>query len=176
MITTDQDLKRLVKAALGRWNLIPDDSSGKSLSSSPPGIFLRQVANIFGQDLTPENLIPLLKNPLTNTGAKLRGEHLSNVREIEFKLRHEGNSYVSVLEFLKNETFDEQENDKYPWIEWFSKALKDVESFKTAPLNVFVENLIMLSEDLSNGPTDKDGVLWEHNLSLIHISEPTRPY
>ena len=167
LITTDQDLKRLVKAALGRWNLIPDDSSGKSLSSSPPGIFLRQVANIFGQDLTPENLIPLLKNPLTNTGAKLRGEHLSNVREIEFKLRREGNSYVSVLEFLKNETFDEQENDKYPWIEWFSKALKDVESFKTAPLNVFVENLIMLSEDLSNGPTDKDGVLWEHNSGIM---------
>ena len=62
LITPDRNLLRQVNAALGRWNLIPDNVAGKSLSVTPTGIFLRQIIRLIGQEITAENLIPLLKS------------------------------------------------------------------------------------------------------------------
>ncbi len=164
LITPDHDLTRQVTAALGRWNLVPDNSAGQPLSSTPPGIFLRQVCNLIGQEVTAENLIPLLKNPLTNTGAQLRGEHLNNVREMEIKLRGGKESYLSILTFLKTQIVkDKTKNNNTLWVNWINKLFQDVENLKTDKLNNFVKNLIDLSENLSNGPTGQQGILWDQN-------------
>ena len=164
LITPDKDLTRHVTASLGRWNLIPDNSAGQPLSSTPPGIFLRQVCNLIGQEVTAENLIPLLKNPLTNTGAQLRGEHLNNVREIEITLRNSREAYLPILKFLKTHTDkDKTKNNMTLWVDWIYKLFQDIENLKTGRLNSFVENLIDLSESLSNGPSGQQGILWEKN-------------
>lgn len=68
LITPDQGLTRQVTAALDRWGILPDDSAGRPLALSAPGRLLRHVAGLFGNRLTSELLLTLLKHPLTATG------------------------------------------------------------------------------------------------------------
>ena len=82
LITPDRGLTRQVAAALDRWRILPDDSAGRPLALSAPGRFLRHVAGLFGQRLTAEALLTLLKHPLTATGAD-RGLHLKLTRDLE---------------------------------------------------------------------------------------------
>ena len=70
LVTPDRTLARRVAAELDRWGLIPDDSAGRPLALTPPGILLRLVAALPGAALTPEALLALLKHPLVASGAR----------------------------------------------------------------------------------------------------------
>ncbi len=91
LITPDRQLTRQVTAALLRWDIVPDDSAGRPLALTPPGVFLRLVSGLFVERLTAETLLILLKHPLTNTGSgdrAARNTHLLRSRELELdKLR-----------------------------------------------------------------------------------------
>ena len=70
-------LARRVTAELDRWGLIPDDSAGRPLALTPPGVLLRLLAALPGAPLTPEALLVLLKHPLVNSAPGARGAHLA---------------------------------------------------------------------------------------------------
>ena len=82
LVTPDRSLARRVAAALGRWGLEPDDSSGRPLSLTPPGVFLRMVASALAHDWDPPGLLALLKHPLTAAGEG-RAAHLREVARLE---------------------------------------------------------------------------------------------
>lgn len=92
LITPDGGLNRRVRAALDRWQIVPDDSAGLALPLTPPGLFLRQIAQLFGQPLTVDALLALLKHPLTATGSDDpgRNNHLRMTRDLELDLRRKG--------------------------------------------------------------------------------------
>ena len=48
LVTPDRTLARRVTAELGRWGLIPDDSAGRPLAQTPPGVLLRRLADAAG--------------------------------------------------------------------------------------------------------------------------------
>ena len=60
---------RHVSAALDRWDVVADDSAGLPLQLSPPGRFLRQVAQLMTRPLTTSRLLSLLQHPLCHVGA-----------------------------------------------------------------------------------------------------------
>src|SRR5690606_17105849 len=62
LVTPDRDLARQVTVALDRWGIVPDDSAGRPLALSPPGRLLRQIAGLFGQRLTGDRLLAMLKH------------------------------------------------------------------------------------------------------------------
>ena len=74
LITPDRTLGRRVAAALSRWGIVADDSSGRPLSQTAPGRFLRQTARLIGAEARSEDLIALLKHPL----AVAVGDHSSD--------------------------------------------------------------------------------------------------
>ena len=92
LITPDRGLSRQVAAALDRWKIVPDDSAGMPLHLSPPGRFVRHVAALFGQRLTAEALLTLLKHPITHSGGA-RGGHRRLTSELELHLRRHGPPY-----------------------------------------------------------------------------------
>ena len=67
LVTPDRLLARRVTAELDRWGLIPDDSAGRPLALTPPGVLLRRLAALAGAPLTPEALLILLKHPLVGS-------------------------------------------------------------------------------------------------------------
>jgi len=68
LITPDRALARRVAAALKRWNVEVDDSAGIPLAQTPPGAFLRLVADACAERLAPVALLALLKHPLASGG------------------------------------------------------------------------------------------------------------
>jgi ATP-dependent helicase/nuclease subunit B len=64
LVTPDRGLARRVAAALGRWEIAAEDSSGGALADTPAGTFAR-LAAIAALDATPPvPLLALLKHPL----------------------------------------------------------------------------------------------------------------
>jgi ATP-dependent helicase/nuclease subunit B len=76
LVTPDRGLARRVAAELRRWDIEIDDSAGTPLNLTPPGVFLRLLAQAAAEQLVPVPLLALLKHPLAGLGyetAALRG-------------------------------------------------------------------------------------------------------
>lgn len=159
LITPDRVLTRQVTASLDRWGIVPDDSAGRPLPLSAPGRFLRHITDLFGQRLTAEALLTLLKHPLTNTGSKERGSHLLHTRELELKLRRYGPPFPGPTDLIDWAA----KGDEYrqAWARWIAILLAGSESVSIRDLSTHLNHHIRLAECLAAGPTgDGSGELW----------------
>jgi ATP-dependent helicase/nuclease subunit B len=64
LVTPDRQMAARVVTELARWGIAADDSAGRPLSSSPPGILVRLVLDAALDDLATVPLLALLKDPL----------------------------------------------------------------------------------------------------------------
>jgi len=85
LVTPDRNLARRVAAALKRWQLDVDDSAGLPLASTPPGAYLRLVADAATQRLAPIPLLALLKHPLSS-GGLATADFRELVRDLEISV------------------------------------------------------------------------------------------
>ena len=81
LITPDRKLARRVAQALRRWHIEVDDSAGVPLGDTPPGAFLRLVADLL-VSLAPVPLLAVLKHPLAALGLDA-AECRRRVRDLE---------------------------------------------------------------------------------------------
>ena len=159
LITPDRTLTRQVTAALDRWGIVPDDSAGRPLPLSAPGRFLRHVAGLFGQRMSPEILLTLLKHPLTSTGAETRGPHLLNTRELELWLRRRGPAYVTPEALTLWSA--KAEPDRQIWVTWLCGLIDGLPDITERPLSDHLNHHIQLAERLAGGPgAQGSGELW----------------
>jgi double-strand break repair protein AddB len=158
LISPDRMLTRRVAAQLDRWGIVPDDSAGTPLALSPPGRFLRHVAELMGQRLTAESLLVLLKHPLTHGRKEERGRHLLHTRDLELHIRRNGPPFpdrVSLAEWGKK-------NDRAPWLDWLFNALTSLPSAPNLPLAEIVRRHRETARRLATSPGGtEDGGLWD---------------
>lgn len=84
LVTPDRTLARRVGAALARWGLEPDDSAGRPLSLTPPGLLLRVLAECLSRPFDARTMLAALKHPLTAPG-EARAAHRKDVEALETK-------------------------------------------------------------------------------------------
>jgi double-strand break repair protein AddB len=164
LVTPDRNLTRRVTAALDRWGIRPDDSAGRPLALSAPGRMLRQVAGLFGQRLTVDMVLALLKHPLAFSGqgaAFGRGQHLILTREYELHARRHGPAFPTAesLAAWAGAT-------GLAGAEAWAAALRDVmfghEALGPMPLAAFVARHLEVTRRLARGFADAgDGGLWD---------------
>ena len=70
LVTPDRALARRALAALQRWNMIAEDSSGDALTETPAGVFARLAAAAALDGTPPVTLLALLKHPLFRLGSQ----------------------------------------------------------------------------------------------------------
>ena len=162
LISPDRNLTRMVTAALGRWNIDPDDSAGRPLPLTPPGIFLRLIAGAFGQKLTVEMLLSLLKHPLTHSEGDDRNTHMLRTRDLEIQVLRRGIPYP---DFEKLAHWAEQrKNDPAAvgWVVWLKNLLSELEGVGTRALASHLTDHRRLAESLARGPVAAGGTgaLW----------------
>ncbi|MEP2029769.1 MAG: double-strand break repair protein AddB [Paracoccaceae bacterium] len=180
LITPDRMLSRRVAAALDRWDVIPDDSAGQPLQLSPPGRFLRHVAQLFTQKLTSELLLTLLKHPLCHSGGA-RNEHVLLSRELELHLRRYGPPYPDTKSILEWGVAHSHVL-AVPWAEWVAGNLTDRQISESRDLTDWVNLHRTLAEQLSAGSApEKPGELWLKNagqeaLKTVEDLEQHAPY
>ncbi len=159
LISPDRNLTRQVTAALDRWAILPDDSAGRPLALSAPGRFLRHIASLFGERLTADHLLTLLKHPLTASGAA-RGEHLRHTRDLELKLRRKGPAFPQAQDL--QEWAAVQKDPSLPaWSHFVASSLTGLETVGEAPLLDHVTRHRALAESVARGlDATGSGVLW----------------
>ncbi|NIZ11791.1 double-strand break repair protein AddB [Phaeobacter sp. HF9A] len=163
LITPDRMLTRQVSAALDRWNILPDDSAGLPLQLSPPGRFLRHVADLFCRPLQADMLLTLLKHPLTHSGAE-RGRHLLHARDLELHLRRYGppfpdhdslSAFGSTRELLPG------------WADWLARSFADRAWSGPRKLSEWVSDLRRSAEAIAAGAQiEGSGELWDKKAGI----------
>jgi len=160
LITPDRTLTRQVTAALDRWGILPDDSAGQPLHLSPPGRFLRHVAELFTTEPTAGTLLTLLKHPLTHSGGA-RNDHLRLTRELELHLRRHGPPFPKPEDITAWAT---GQNDKMAqrWANWLATHLCTPHPAGELPLHERVSAHLQLAEKIAQGCTDEhQSELWK---------------
>ncbi|MEL6684687.1 MAG: double-strand break repair protein AddB [Pseudomonadota bacterium] len=159
LISPDRMLTRQVTAALDRWDIKPDDSAGTPLALSPPGRFLRHIADLFGKPLTGEALLTLLKHPLCHSARDDRGEHLRHTRDLELHLRRYGPPFPKPDHLM---TWAKKGSDREGWAGWLAALIAGLEEVGVRHLTRHLEHHIALAEQLCAGPAaDGAGGLWD---------------
>ncbi|WP_298851428.1 double-strand break repair protein AddB [uncultured Ruegeria sp.] len=159
LITPDRMLTRQVSAALDRWNIVPDDSAGLPLQLSPPGRFLRHVANLFTRRLEGEALLTLMKHPLCHDGGE-RGNHLLHTRDLELDLRRHGPPFPDSINLT---AFAVRKEASESWIKWVVLHFCDQMITGEMHLADWVDRLTTLAEAISAGSSGETGTLWDKN-------------
>lgn len=165
LVTPDRDLARQVTVALDRWGIVPDDSAGRPLALSPPGRLLRQIAGLFGQRLTGDRLLAMLKHPLVHTGAD-RGEHLRLTRDLELHLRRRGPAFPDPG-FLRGWGAAHQAAD---WGNWLAECIAGLEQAGTRPLTAHLAHHRAVAERLAAGVVPGSGELWLENPGEVALA------
>jgi double-strand break repair protein AddB len=163
LIAPDRVLARRVTAALSRWKILPDDSAGIPLQVSPPGRLLRQILGLYGQTLTAEALLALLKHPLVNTGN--RGQHMLWTDELELFVRRKGGPFPTraMVHAWASEK-GEYSDDARAWADWLFDALEPLADARSGALPDLLELHLATAENLSNGPTPPETCpLWAND-------------
>ncbi|WP_121060974.1 double-strand break repair protein AddB [Chachezhania antarctica] len=161
LITPDRMLTRQVAAALAQWGIEPDDSAGMPLQLSPPGRFLRQVAQLFARPLTGAALIALLKHPLTHSGEG-RGIHLLLTRDLELQLRRHGPAFPDPAALIA--WAEKMPERRGVWAQWLITAICPLFDPATASLEDWTDRLLSASERIAGGSVaEGSGGLWDKN-------------
>ena len=132
LISPDRMLTRQVTAALDRWGIVPDDSAGRPLALTPPGRFLRHIADLMAKTLTNDALLAVLKHPLALSGGE-RGLHLRLTRELELRLRRKGPAFPDGR-FLREWAAARPEEGALAWGEGLAAGLEALANAREAAL------------------------------------------
>jgi double-strand break repair protein AddB len=160
LVSPDRNLTRRVTAALDRWGIRPDDSAGRPLALSAPGRLLRQIAALFGQKLTADALLALLKHPLAFSGPG-RGPHLILTREFELYLRRNGPAFPTAKSLADWAETSGIEGAVH-WAGIVGPTLCGHEATPRMPLGAFVARHLDLTQTLARGFAETGtGALWE---------------
>jgi double-strand break repair protein AddB len=159
LITPDRMLTRRVTAALDRWGILPDDSAGIPLQLSPPGRFLRHVANLLTDELTVEHLLTLLRHPLSHSQDD-RNDHLRFTSDLELYLRKEMIPFPT-QDVLKGWAMLNPSPERSAWVDWLCTHLTNVKTSGMQPLESWVALVRSLSETIAGGGVpNQSGELW----------------
>jgi ATP-dependent helicase/nuclease subunit B len=161
LISPDRMLTRRVAAALDRWGLRPDDSAGQPLQQTAPGRLLRLVAQGLGRALSVDQLLALLKHPMTHSGAD-RGPHQLLTQALELHLRRRGPAFPGA-DFLRSWAAAQKAEGAAPWGEAIAAVLQQMAETTAGPLPDLARQHRQLAERLArgSGPEGTFGVLWE---------------
>ena len=173
LIAADGNLIRRVIAALDRWRLCPDESAGQPLSLTGHGLFLRQVAALFGEALSIDRLLVLLKHPMTITGSPLVGKNEAPklARDLELELRRNGPAFPDG-ECLRDWASKGDKLRKI-WAEWLAGMLDRITPLAhdraPRPLPGRLRDLLALADALAAGPGGDPSAsrLWQEQAGLL---------
>lgn len=176
LIAADSGLIRRVNAALDRWHLQADDSAGTPLDLSPTGLLLRQVADLFGQPLTIDRLLILLKHPLTATGSAVMGGNDVRrlTRDLELELRARGPCFPDAASLLA--WADRGDESRRLWAGWLAALLARIvplsDDRSARPIGERLAAIRDLTQALAAGP-DGDpaqSALWQQKSGQLALA------
>lgn len=158
LITPDQNLTRLVHAALDRWQITPDASIGGRLSQMPPGQLMRLILRAMDDRRQTRDIIVLLKHPLVARGGD-RGTHIDLTRRFEIWARAKSLAHVTTADLQRwlGKLGPDLAKKASVWVTYWARALFEWPSAEPAPLSTRLARHLALAKALVAGPFSQDG-------------------
>lgn len=147
LVTPDRNLARRVATELERWGIAIDDSAGRPLATSEPGVFLRLVAAMVADGFSPHALLACLKHPLA-----AGGEDAASFRALVRRLDREalrGPRPAPGIAGLRAATPDARLHRRLDALETICAPLADLMARPTAPLAALVRAHMEVAEALA---------------------------
>ena len=163
LISPDRALTRQVTAALDRWRIEPDDSAGEPLSQTAPGRLLLHLAGGLSDPMTAEDLLVLLKHPLTHSGGD-RGDHLRRTRDLELQLLRGKLPFPTRADLVGWAAKRDTDPGAMAWAAWVADAALRLHAPGPRPLADHVAQHLAAACLLAAGPgadADDAGALWQ---------------
>jgi double-strand break repair protein AddB len=164
LVTPDRELARRVAAELARWGLAPDDSAGRPLALTPPGVLLGRLAALAEGPLTPAGLAALLKHPLVASGAPDRAAHRRLVEALELQTLRGGPPALAPGALAAWGAARGPEAAR--WAGWIEAALAPLAAVGPATLAARTAGLRAAAEALAAGPDGGAHGLWDKEAGL----------
>lgn len=164
LVTPDRTLARRVAAELDRWGIIPDDSAGRPLGLTPPGTLLRRLAALIRRDLTPGDLLAILKHPLVASAPGARTPHLRLTSRLELDELRGGAPWIDwpALDRWAAKRAGKGDEEAPAWIDWLRAALAPLATAGSLPLADHLALHRASAEALAAGPSAApDHGLWD---------------
>ncbi len=170
LVTPDRGLARRVAAELRRWNIEIDDSAGVPLATTPPGAFLRLVAQMMADRVAPLALLATLKHPLA-MGGEAPGHFRAFARRLELAALRGPRpapgfqGLLAALTMAREDASDDADraDELDAIIAWLRPIAKAAEPFAQAlesegiPLKELVARHVAFAEVLASGAAADDG-------------------
>jgi double-strand break repair protein AddB len=167
LISPSRDLTRRVSATLDRWGIEADDSAGRPLQLSPPGIFLRSIAQCFGHPVAPHQFLAILKHTLTHSGAN-RNEHNLRTQRAEVRVLRGGPPFV---EFARLSEWAAETDEGTVWAAWLRDNFAPLEVARKMDLADWVGLHKRVAQSLSDGPLNNGaGQVWDKEAGIAALS------
>ncbi len=161
LVTPDRSLTRQVTAALDRWGIEPDVSVGDPLPQTAVGRLLRHVADQFGQKMTAEKMLVLLKHPMVNSDDTVRGQHLLWTFDLELSLRRNGPPYPTGKDIHTWSARRQPDDGRDVWAAWLAGILDELPGMRLRPASEHLTDHLKIAHRLVEGPSGMDsGTLW----------------
>ena len=118
LITPDRTLARRVAVRMASWGIAVDDSAGRPLSKTAPGVMLDLAAEAVVRDWPPAVMMALLKHPLTRLGLTVaevrRGARMLELRTLRRPYLGRGLMGIrAMLERSRDDTADADDNEPH---------------------------------------------------------------
>lgn len=150
-ISPDRVLARRVEATLDRWGITPDDSAGRPLHQTPPGIFFRLVAQLIGRSVTPERFIALMKHPFVAAEGRDGGDRLI-LRAFERDFRKHATPHFDLSSLQAwARGGDTPDPARVRWADWVVAALEPLQALTDGDAANFLAAHRRASEALVRG-------------------------
>ncbi|MEM1265351.1 MAG: double-strand break repair protein AddB [Pseudomonadota bacterium] len=147
LITADRTLARRVAGELERFGIAPDDSAGRPLGLTPPGVFLRLVLALEENRTPPAHLAALLRHPLTASGP-VRAAHLRLTRGFEHDILRSAQvpSAAAVTAWAGDDA------ERAPWARWLAEIVASPVPADAAPFEAHLSHHLEMAERIAAGP------------------------
>ncbi len=165
LVTPDRTLARRVAGELDRWGITPDDSAGRPLALTPPGVLLRLLAEVQGRPLAPAALLAILKHPLVASARQARAGHLALTARLETQRLRGGPPRIDWQALGR---WAEEGPEGAPgWIAWLRAALLPLDAPAATGLAEHAARLRSSAEALAAGPQGEGAHgLWDRAAGL----------
>ncbi|WP_162844986.1 double-strand break repair protein AddB [Pontivivens insulae] len=160
LVTPDRSVSRRVASALDRWRIVPDDSAGRPLHLTPPGVLMRLLGRHLGQEMTPSGLIELLKHPLVGGDGKTRNAHLRRVGGLQTDRDVLATATVDWA-LLREWAGARRDAETRDWVGWLQTALAPLAEGGAGDCAAGLDALRATAEALSLPYDNGSSPLWQ---------------
>jgi len=169
LVTADESLVKQVKLALRKWHIVPNDTrQGIRLFQTIEGRFLVMLAKLIGNNTSAEELIALLKHPLTSS-VEGRKSHLKLLNDMEFDIRSRGIEFNPIKQ-IKSWAVNHSDPAK-KWHLWFQNLFHELASMGPFPLEKMVKAHCTIAEKFMAGHegVPSHNLFRENNLASVAV-------